>query len=157
MFFVSFNNVILHEGYIFTTNETFVCKEKMKPLFLNSLSLMNFQKLLLLFIHFSVMLFKCFFKDFLRNDTHMFLCFLYAKTFSLEGFWFSLLFNLLLVQIAFWNSLATKWEGLALKTFSFNEPCLFTTSRNLFEMKWIMNNCFQNFPHLVWFLIFVSH
>ena len=142
MFFVSFNNVILHEGYIFTTNETFVCKEKMKPLFLNSLSLMNFQKLLLLFIHFSVMLFKCF---------------LYAKTFSLEGFWFSLLFNLLLVQIAFWNSLATKWEGLALKTFSFNEPCLFTTSRNLFEMKWIMNNCFQNFPHLVWFLIFVSH
>ena len=42
--------------------------------------LMNFQNILLLFIQFSVVLIKCFFKDFLRNNTHMFLFFLYANT-----------------------------------------------------------------------------
>ena len=63
-FLVSCNNVILHKGYIFTSNETIFARK----------CLMNFQKLLLMFIPFSVVLFKCFFKDFLRNDMHMFLC-----------------------------------------------------------------------------------
>ena len=86
-FFVSCNNVIF-------TRVTLLLP--MKPYFVRK-GLLNFQKLLLLFSPFSVTLFKYFFKDFLRNDTHMFLCFLYADTFSLEGFWFILFFNLLLV------------------------------------------------------------
>ena len=70
-FFVIYSS----QGFIVTFNETFVRK-----------GLMNIQKLLLVFIPFSLKLSKCFFKDFLCNDTHMFVCFLYANTFSLEGF-----------------------------------------------------------------------
>ena len=37
---------------------------------------MNFQKILLVFIPFSVILFKCFFKDFLRNNTCFFVSYM---------------------------------------------------------------------------------
>ena len=107
---------------------------------------MNFQKLLLVFIPFSVILFKCFFKNFVRNDTHMFLCFLYASIFSLEGFRIILFFNLPLVQKTFRNSLVTKEEWLPLQFFFFKESCLFTT---LIIFLRLLNNCFQNFPQLV--------
>ena len=69
-FFVSRNNVILRKGYIVTTNETFIKK-----------GLINFQKFLLLFIPFFVTLFKCFFKDFLRSDTHVSLFLIYQYIF----------------------------------------------------------------------------
>ena len=56
---------------IITSNKTFVCKK----------CLTNFQKLLLGFVCFLVILFKGFFKDFLRNNIHTFPFYLYANTF----------------------------------------------------------------------------
>ena len=103
----------------------------MKPLFVRK-GLINFQKLLLMFILFSVMLFNCFFKDFPHKDTRMFFCFLYANTFSLEGFYF--VFQFASCVDRFLKSLVTKGDWLPLKTFFFHGTCLFTTSRNLFEI-----------------------
>ena len=56
-----FSSFILHKGLSLLS---------MKPLIVRK-GLMNIQKLLLVFISFSLMLSKCFFKDFLRNDTYV--------------------------------------------------------------------------------------
>ena len=85
-FFVSYNNVILYEGYIFTTNETFVCKKKLN----------EFPKTFISAYSFFRDDFEMLFQNFLRNDTHGSLFLICQYIFS-ERIWFISFFNFFLV------------------------------------------------------------
>ena len=89
---------------------------------------MNFQKLLLLFIFFSVKVSNAFSKILFVTTHIIFFCFWYANTFYLKGFWFILFFNLLLLP------LVTNGEWKPLKIFFCNAAHLFKSSRSFFEI-----------------------
>ena len=77
---------------------------------------------------------------------YRFLCFLYASSFSLDGSRQYLFFSLVLVYIAFWNSLFIKGAWLPLTNFFFKGTCLSIASKKFSVMDfWGCGNSIGNF------------
>ena len=123
-FFVSCYNVIVQKGYIVTTNETFVCKKR-----LNKFPVFFYYCLFLFPRRFSNAFSKifcvttriCFFVSYMpiHFTGRILIHFVFQFAFCVDSF------------LKFFGY---KGEWLPLKTFFFNGACLFTTSRNLFEI-----------------------
>ena len=131
-FFVCCNNVILHKGYIVTTNETFVCKKRLN----------KFPETIIVYSFFR----DAFSKIFCITTRICFLASFMPIHFpwkGLDSFCFSICF---LCRYLFEILRLQKESGCLLKLLSLTEhDCL----QPLEIYLRLMNNCFQNFPHLI--------